>query len=99
MPDIASRPARSTRAPVSHISGVDLESQPLVEGHRGRIRLVDVEHRDGQSTAGQIAQPGHAQRAAQAPAVPARVDAENVDLAERRIAAAGRMDLGPVEAE
>ena len=47
---------------------------------------VDVQHRVGEPGAAQVLEPGEGQRTAQAAAVLRRVDADDVDLADRLVA-------------
>src|SRR3954466_924746 len=72
------------------------EAQPAVHLACGRVRLVDVEHRDGEAPGAQVVEAGHGERRAEPPSGRRRIDTDDVDLAHRRRRAG--VHLGPAEA-
>src|SRR5262245_2418408 len=88
--------ARVSRLGAVHqIRLVGREAQPLVDGQRGLVVRVDVEHGGGQALRGEVPQADGGERTAEAAALGAGADAEDVDLAESLLG----VDLRPVEAD
>src|SRR5579859_5194423 len=81
-----------------HVRRPTGEPDTGVQGERGDVRLVDVQHRLVESTVAQVPQPGEGQRPAEPVAVRGRVHTEYVHLADRVVVMTGvAVHLGPVE--
>src|SRR5580692_7348217 len=109
--DRSLRAGLRTRArwlPGEHYIGVPVrESEGLIQSDGRGVGLVDVEHDLEQAAGTQVTQPYHGQCAAEAGAALGGIDPDDVDLADRLMAVAGRpvagirpraVDLGPVKA-